>query len=141
MMQSLAEGNERLVAPVVVKPAMNIGLWTVQVILAALFLFSGVMKFMMPVARMQEGPVKLPGLFLHFIGVAEMLGGLGLILPGMLRVRRGLTPLAAAGLLIIMIGATVVTLMGAGGATALLPLAVAVLVAFVAYGRWSWFGA
>ena len=140
-MQSFAEGNERVAAPVVVRPAMNIGLWTVQVILAALFLFSGVMKFMMPVARMQEGPVKLPGLFLHFIGVAEMLGGLGLILPGMLRVRRGLTPLAAAGLLIIMIGATVVTLMGGGGATALLPLAVAVLVAFVAYGRWSWFTA
>jgi uncharacterized membrane protein YphA (DoxX/SURF4 family) len=140
-MQSFAEGNKRLAAPVVVKPAMNIGLWTVQVTLAALFLFSGVMKFMMPVARMQEGPVKLPGLFLHFIGVAEMLGGLGLILPGMLRVRRGLTPLAAAGLLIIMIGATVVTLMGGGGATALLPLAVAILVAFVVYGRWSWFAA
>jgi uncharacterized membrane protein YphA (DoxX/SURF4 family) len=118
---------------------MNIGLWTVQVILAALFLFSGTMKFMMPVAKMQEGPVKLPGLFLHFIGVAEVLGGLGLILPGLLRIRRGLTPLAAAGLLIIMIGATVVTLLGGGGATALIPLTVGILVAFVVYGRWGWF--
>ncbi|HVT04388.1 MAG TPA: DoxX family protein [Thermoanaerobaculia bacterium] len=135
------DGNERdgnAAATVGGKPPRNVALWIVQVLLALLFVFSGVMKFVMPVAKMQEGGIKLPGLFLHFIGVAEMLGGLGLILPGLLGIRRGLTPLAAAGLLIIMVGATVVTLMGGGGATSLIPLAVSVLVAFVAHGRWNW---
>ena len=130
--------NERTPpATVVAKPARNYALWTIQVLLALLFVFSGVTKFLMPVAKMQEGPVKFPMAFLYFIGVAEILGGLGLVLPGMLRIKRGLTPLAAAGLLIIMIGATVVTVMG-GGASFLIPLVVGVLVAFVAYGRWGW---
>jgi hypothetical protein len=52
--------------------------------------------------------VALPGWFLRFLGVAAVLGALGLVLPGLLRIRPGLTPLAAAGLVIIMIGATVV---------------------------------
>jgi len=140
-MQVSTDGNGRdgsAAATVGGKPPRNVALWIVQVLLALLFVFSGVVKFVMPVAKMQEGGVKLPGAFLHFIGVAELLGGLGLILPGLLRIRRGLTPLAAAGLLIIMIGATVVTLMGGGGATALIPLAVAMLLAFVAHGRWNW---
>ena len=89
----------------------------------------------MPVEEMTK-QVPLPGLFLRFIAVAEVLGALGLILPGLLRIRPGLTPLAAAGLVIIMIGATVVTLMTADVALALIPLAVGLLSAFVAYGRW-----
>jgi uncharacterized membrane protein YphA (DoxX/SURF4 family) len=119
-------------------PAKNYALWTLQVLLALLFLFSGVMKFLMPAAKMQEGPVKFPMAFLYLIGVAEILGGLGLVLPGMLRIKRNLTPLAAAGLLIIMIGATVVTAMGGISPVVLLPLIVGILVAIVAYGRWAW---
>jgi uncharacterized membrane protein YdfJ with MMPL/SSD domain len=53
-----------------------------------------------------------------------------------LRIRPGLTPLAAAGLVIIMIGATVLTLASGGVAAALMPLATGLLSAFVAYGRW-----
>ena len=113
-------------------------LWTIQVLLAALFLFSGVMKFLMPVAKMQQGPVVLPGWFLHFIGLAEILGGLGLLLPGWTGIQRKLTPIAAAGLLAIMIGATVITVMSGGGATAAIPFIVGVLVASVAWGRWNW---
>jgi hypothetical protein len=78
----------------------------------------------------------LPGLFVRFIGVAEVLGAIGLILPGLLRIRPGLTPLAAAGLVITMIGATVLTLAGGAVAPALIPLVVGLLAAFVAYGRW-----
>jgi len=63
------------------------------------------------------------------------LGAIGLILPGLLRIRPGLTPLAAAGPLIIMIGATVLTLASGGVAPALIPLGVGLLAAFVAYGR------
>jgi hypothetical protein len=79
----------------------------------------------------------LPGLFLRFIGVAEVLGALGLVLPGLLRIRTWLTSFAAAGLVVIMIGATVVTVLGGSIAGALLPLTVGVLCAVVARGRWQ----
>jgi len=110
-------------------------LWIIQGLLALVFMFAGVMKFIMPIEEMTK-QVRLPGLFLRFIGLAEVLGAIGLILPGLLRIRPGLTPLAAAGLAIITVGATVVTLMIGGGATALFPLVVALLSAFVAYSRW-----
>ena len=115
---------------------MNKVLWVVQVLLALLFLFAGGMKLVMPIDAMQQGPVAMPGLMMKFIGVVEVLGGLGLILPGLLRIRVGLTPLAAVGLVIIMLGAIVVTLMGGAIAPALIPLVVGLLAAFVAYGRW-----
>lgn len=114
---------------------MHYALWIVQGLLAALFLFAGVMKLVLPLEQMQ-GPVPLPGLFLRSIGVVETLGALGLILPGLLRIRPGLTPLAAAGLVIIMIGATVIGLKSGEGAMALIPLVVGLFAAFVAYGRW-----
>ena len=114
---------------------MNIALWIVQGLLAALFLFAGVMKLVLPLDQM-TGPVPLPGWFMRFLGVVEVLGGLGLILPGLLRIRTGLTSLAAAGLVIIMIGATVITAKGGDVVPALIPLAVGLLAAFVAYGRW-----
>jgi uncharacterized membrane protein YphA (DoxX/SURF4 family) len=114
---------------------MNIALWIVQALLAALFLFTGCMKLVLPIEEMTK-QMPMPGLFLRFIGVAEVLGAIGLILPGLLRIRPGLTPLAAAGLVIIMIGATVITLAGGDVAAALISLVVGLLAAFVAYGRW-----
>src|SRR3989475_3590159 len=87
------------------RSTMNVALWIVQGLLSALFLFAGGAKLVLPLDQM-TGPVALPGWFLRFIGVAEVLGALGLVLPGLLRIRPGLTPLAAAGLVIIMIGAT-----------------------------------
>src|SRR4051812_5941770 len=116
---------------------MNRALWTVQGLLAALFLFAGGVKLAMPLDEMvaQSG---LPGPFILFIGIAEVLGALGLILPSLTRIRPGLTPLAAYGLVVIMIGATVLTAAGVGGGdpmTALFPLVVGILTAFVAYGR------
>jgi len=115
---------------------MNIALWIVQVLLALLFLWAGGIKLVMPVEEMmKQMPLPLPGWFLRFIGVAEILGALGLILPRLLRIRPGLTPLAAAGLLVIMIGATVVTLITGDIVMALIPLVVGLLSAFVAYGR------
>ena len=116
---------------------MTYALWIVQVLLALLFLFSGGFKLVMPIEAMTaQMPFSLPGWFLRFIGVAEVLGGLGLILPGLLRIRPGLTPLAAAGLVIIMIGATALTLMALSAVDALMPLVTGLLAAFVAYGRW-----
>jgi DoxX-like family len=115
---------------------MNYALWAVQGLLAALFLFAGVTKLVLPLEAL-TGQMPLPGLFVRFIGVAEALGAIGLILPGLLRIRPALTPLAAVGLVIIMIGATVLTLASGEVAAALMPLVVGVLLVFVAYGRWS----
>jgi uncharacterized membrane protein YphA (DoxX/SURF4 family) len=118
---------------------MNIVLWIVQVLLALLFLFSGGTKLFLPIETLNSmappNAIHFSGLFLRFIGVCEVLGGLGLILPGLLRIRPGLTPLAAVGLMIIMIGAVVVSVMGPGVGTAIVPFVTLVLCAFVAYGR------
>jgi hypothetical protein len=119
------------------RPVMNRALWIVQWVLALLFLFAGGMKLALPIEAMTS-QMPLPGLFLRFIGLCETLGAIGLILPGLLRIRRGLTPLAAAGLVVIMIGATVVMLVTGGVAVALTPLVVALLAALVVYGRRVW---
>ncbi|HEX2229564.1 MAG TPA: DoxX family protein [Candidatus Binatia bacterium] len=116
---------------------MNVALWIVQALLALLFLFAGGIKLIMPIEElMKQMPLPLPGWFMRFIAVLEILGGIGLILPWLTGIRPGLTPLAAAGLVILMIGATVYTLAAGDVATALMPLVVGILAALVAYGRW-----
>jgi hypothetical protein len=117
---------------------MTYALWIVQGLLALVFLFTGGMKLLMPIEVLTE-QTPLPGAFIRFLGLAEVLGAIGLILPGLLKIQPGLTPLAAAGLVIIMIGATVLSAVGFGGTPpilALIPLVVGILAAFVAYGRW-----
>ena len=109
-------------------------LWVVQGLVALEFLFAGSMKLVLPIEAMR-GPVELPGLFLRFIGVCEVLGALGLVLPGLLRIWTGLTPIAAAGLVLIMTGATTITAIGGEVGPTLIPLVVGVLAASVAYGR------
>jgi hypothetical protein len=113
---------------------MRYALWFVQALLALIFLFAGAMKFIMPPEALTAS-FPLPLLFVRFIGACEVLGALGLILPGLLRIQQVLTPLAAAGLVIIMAGATTITLAIGGGVTALIPLVIGVLAAFVVYGR------
>ena len=116
---------------------MTHALWIVQVLLAALFLFAGGVKLIQPIGAMTaQMPVSLPGAFLRFIGVAEVFGALGLVLPGLFGIRTGLTPLAAAGLVLIMIGAVAITIPTMGVAMAVLPAIAGLLAAFVAYGRW-----
>jgi len=112
----------------------NEALWVIQGLLAALFLFAGGFKLALPLAALAKVS-PLPAAFLKFIGVCEVTGAVGLILPGLLRIRTGLTPLAAAGLVIIMIGATVVTVATQGAAPAALPFCVGILAATVALGR------
>ncbi|MEP6989579.1 MAG: DoxX family protein [bacterium] len=114
---------------------LNASLWTAQSVLALVFLFSGAMKFVMPAAEIaKQSP--LPVSFIHFIGVCELLGALGLVLPGLVHIRTGLTPLAATGLVIIMIGAVVVTIATGAVSMAALPFVTGCLATFVAYGRW-----
>ena len=90
---------------------------------------------MMPIEELTK-QIPLPGAFLRFVGGAEVLGAVGLVLPGMLRVGKILTPLAASGLVTIMAGATTVTIMEQGSAPALMPLFVGLLTACVVRGRY-----
>jgi uncharacterized membrane protein YphA (DoxX/SURF4 family) len=119
---------------------MNYALWIVQGLLALLFLFAGGTKLVLPLdvlaAMGSPNQIPLPGLLVRFIGVAEVLGGLGLVLPGLLRIKPGLTPLAAAGLAFIMLGAIALTIASGEVAQALVPSITGILLVFVAYGRW-----
>ena len=115
---------------------MNLALWIVQGLLALVFLFAGGVKLVIPADQLVKQAPQFSAMFLRFIGVCEALGAVGLILPRLLRIRPGLTPLAAAGLVIIMIGATTVTVAGGSIPQALAPAIVGLLAAFVAYGRW-----
>lgn len=112
---------------------LNVVLWTIQVLLALVFLFAGSMKLILPIAEMTKDLV-LPGLFLRFLGVAEIAGGLGLVLPGLFRRHTYLTPIAAGCLVIIMSGATALTLLG-GVAASAIPATVGILAGLVAWGR------
>jgi hypothetical protein len=118
---------------------VNIVLWIIQALLALLFLFAGGTKLVLPIELLKSmgspNQVQFPWWFLRFIGVCEVLGALGLILPGVFRMRTNLTVLAAVGLIIIMIGAVVVTIIGEGVGPAVVPLISGILLAFVTYGR------
>ena len=115
----------------------GVAMWAGQGLLAALFLFAGGMKLVAPAEMLTQGPVVLPVWFLRFIGVCEVLGAAGLILPWALRIHRELTPLAAAGLVIIMIGAVAVTAIGGDIAPAVVPLIVGLLLVTIGRGRWQ----
>jgi hypothetical protein len=114
----------------------NIALWIGQGFLALFFaLASGAPKLLLP-QEMLGMWLPLPDAFVKFIGVAEVLGALGLILPGLTRIRPGLTPLAASGLVIVTLSATVYQLAGGRVGNALFALGLGGVVAIVAYGRW-----
>jgi uncharacterized membrane protein YphA (DoxX/SURF4 family) len=114
---------------------MNILLWIIQVLLGLLFVFAGVMKFLMSYEDMsKDAPVVLPYGFLLFIGACEILGGIGLVLPWATGIKPGLTPLAAGLLIIIMMGAVVTSIPG-GISMAVLPAVVALLLALIVWKR------
>ena len=110
-------------------------LWIMQALLALLFLFAGGMKLVLPLEMLME-QIPLPGLIVRCIGIVEVLAAIGLILPALLRIRPSLCALAAAGLALEMIVATVFTLANFDVAQAVLPIVVGLLSACVAYGRW-----
>jgi uncharacterized membrane protein YphA (DoxX/SURF4 family) len=115
----------------------NTGLWIVQGLLAAMFLLAGVPKLVMSAQQMAApGPIQLPVLFIRFIGVCEILGAIAMVLPGLTGVKPGLTPLAAGGLVIIMIGATVTNLVDGPAPFAIVTLVLGLLSAVVVWGRW-----
>ncbi len=116
---------------------MNMTLWILQVVLGAFFLMTGSGKAFMSWESLQRIPW-IDGAshgLLMFIGWSEILGGIGLILPAATKVKPMLTPLAAAGLTVVMILAT--GFHARRGEYALMSLTVVLgaVAAFIAYGR------
>jgi putative oxidoreductase len=117
--------------------ALHIGLWAAQIVLGAFFLWIGAMKTFTPIDQLAQAvplAAESPGL-IRFIGVSELAGGLGLILPAALRIRPGLTPLAALGLLIVMVLAAGYHAVRGEWASLPTNLVLGGLAAFIVWGR------
>ena len=115
-------------------------LWTLQILLAALYLFAGGFKLIAAPEQMRAAPTDpIPSenmlMFLRMIGGFEVLGAAGLILPGLTGIKRHLTSVAAGCLAFIMVGAVVVSTMQMGVKTALFPFVVGILDLIVMFGR------
>ncbi len=116
---------------------LGVALWIAQVLLAAVFGMSGAMKLFTPIAELAQ---KMPWVahapwLVRFIGVSELAGALGLVLPSVTRVRPGLTPLAALGLVVVMALAVPFHLLRGEVAVVPVPVVLGALAGFVAWGR------
>ena len=119
---------------------MNVVLWILQIILGLYFISIGIMHFIVPPglpAPMQWMYDLTP--ILHYLsGTAEILGGLGLILPGVTRIQTRLVPLAAFGLILVMLGAAIFHITRGEFGNIVQNIFLAALLAIVAFGRWRW---
>ena len=119
---------------------MNITLWILQIILGLYFFGTGIVHFVLPpgLPEVMQWMYDLDPT-LHWIsGIAEILGGLGLILPAATRVRPRLTPLAALGLLIVMVGAMLFHVQRGEFINIGMNAVLALLLALTLFGRWKW---
>lgn len=119
---------------------MNTVLWSIQVLLAATFFIAGALQLILPVQKLSAWiRVKwlndLHPVTLRMIGAVEILGALGLIVPAWTGVLPWLTALAAVGLALVMVGATIGHLRHKEYLRSVLTLIFIVLACFVAYGR------
>ncbi len=120
--------------------ALNITLWIVQIILALLFIMTGVVKFTSSIEEQRsqmEWPKHVSEGLIHFVGIIEIVGALGLLLPSILKIKPQLTPWAAIGLALIMIFATILNV-SVGETKAIVPLlSISAIALFVAWGRFK----
>jgi uncharacterized membrane protein YphA (DoxX/SURF4 family) len=116
---------------------VNIALWILQALLAALFLWHGQFMVFPPADMVAMINANIGAGLRVFIGVAEILAAVGLILPGLTRILPSLTALAAAGLMIVMSSASVFHLVRGETASAMSTAVILVLVSVVAYTRWK----
>lgn len=119
---------------------MNIALWIVQALLAAMFLMAGFSKAFQPpdaLSQMMPWTLDVPLALIRFIGISELLGGVGLVLPALTGIKPRLTIAAAAGIMLVMISASIFHLMRGEYGPIVFNLVLLALAAFVAYGRWQ----
>lgn len=115
---------------------LSVGLWVLQVLLGLFIgLASGVPKLLLPLDTLPM-PIPLPDALVKFIGFCEVLGAVGLILPGLVRIQTWLTPLAAACIALLTVCAAVYQVMARQPESAVFALVIGALAAFVAWGRW-----
>lgn len=119
---------------------MNTALWSVAGVLAAVFALAGLNKLVIPRAKLARAPgggwvMDFSAAFVKVLGAVEVLGVLGLVLPRLLDVAPVLTPLAAVGLCLVMIGAGIVEFRRSEFKHVLLNVTYFALAAFVAAGR------
>jgi putative oxidoreductase len=115
---------------------MNILLWVLQVLLALAFLAHGGLLLFPPAAIADQMNAALPRWFWIFLGIAEVLAAVGLTLPGVTRIQPWLVPSAAAGIMFVMVCATVYHLMRGEVSSAITTVVLLALATFVAYTRW-----
>jgi uncharacterized membrane protein YphA (DoxX/SURF4 family) len=115
---------------------MNRWLWLVQGLLAIVFLAHGLMFLFPPESIVEQMNASLPRWFQLFLGVAEVAAAIGLTLPGLTGVMPALVPAAAAGIMIVMVGATVFHLMRAEWSSAVITFVLLLMASYVAYVRW-----
>jgi uncharacterized membrane protein YphA (DoxX/SURF4 family) len=116
---------------------MNILLWGLQVLLAVAFLAHGWFFVFPPANMLEQMNAVISPAFRIFIGVAEMLAAIGLTLPGITRILPWLIPCAAAGLMIVMIGATALHITRGEVSSAVTTAVLFVVITFLAYMRWK----
>ena len=116
---------------------LNVTLWVLQFALALIYLAHGVLLLAPPADLVEQINTTIGLVLRYVIGVAEVLAAVGLTLPGLTRVRPGLVSAAAAGLIPVMIGATVLHIARAENSSAVTTFILLVLVVFVAYTRWK----
>jgi uncharacterized membrane protein YphA (DoxX/SURF4 family) len=118
---------------------MNIALWILQILLGVYFIFVGVSHFIVPpgLPAMMSWMYELSPTLHTISGIAEILGGLGLILPSVTKIQPRLTPLAGAGLVLVMVGALTWHLQRGEPQNMGFNVFLALLAGFVAYGRWK----
>lgn len=111
---------------------LNIALWVGQLLLFAVFATTGLMKLVMSAEKLAG---MMPVGLARFIGTAELAGALGVLLPALTRIKPALTPLAALGLVVVMVLAAGFHLSRGETAAALVPVVLGAVAAFVAWGR------
>ena len=116
---------------------MNALLWVLQVLLAVAFLAHGLLFLFPPAAMVEQMNAAIPRAFQLFLGVAEVLAAVGLTLPGITRVYPWLVSCAAAGIMIVMISATLFHIMRGEVSSAITTAVLLVIATCVAYMRWK----
>ena len=120
--------------------ALHITLWVLQVLLAAMYIMAGMSKVSQPIDKLSQmlpWVTQMPEAIVRFIGTAEILGALGLILPSLLRIQPKLTPIAALGLVVVQLFAVAFHI--SRGETAVLGMnfVLIAVAAFIAWGRFK----
>ena len=116
---------------------MNIVLWILQALLAAAFFAHGWIMLFPPASLVEQMNASIAPAFRLFIGVAEVLAAIGLTLPGITRVMPWLVSWAAAGLMIVMVSATIFHVVRGEVSSAVTTAILLVLATVVAYMRWK----